>query len=129
VDPQPLVTVSDVEASSRWYQEVLGCRSAHGGPEYDCLVAGDHVVLQLHHADPAEHPYLGGPAGMANGFALWYQTDEFDAALERARSVGAEIVDGPLVNPNAQHRELWLRDLDGYLVVLAGKRGDLGDLG
>lgn len=24
-------------------------------------------------------------------------------------------------NPNAGHRELWLRDLDGYLVVLAGK--------
>ena len=23
------------------------------------------------------------------------------------------------VNPNAGHREIWLRDLDGYLVVLA----------
>jgi hypothetical protein len=23
-------------------------------------------------------------------------------------------------NPNAGHRELWLHDLDGYLVVLAG---------
>lgn len=124
--PQPLVTVGDVEASSRWYQELLGCRSVHGGPDYDCLVAGDHVVLQIHHADPSEHPYLGGPDGTAKGFALWYQTDEFDAAVERAHAVGAEIVDGPLVNPNAQHRELWLRDLDGYLVVLAGARGDLG---
>ncbi len=37
--PQPLIAVKDVEASSRWYQRLLGCRSAHGGREYerDCL--------------------------------------------------------------------------------------------
>ena len=29
--PQPLITVTDVEASSRWYQRLLGCQSAHGG--------------------------------------------------------------------------------------------------
>jgi hypothetical protein len=28
VEPQPLIIVSDVEASSRWYQRLLGCRSA-----------------------------------------------------------------------------------------------------
>ena len=29
--PQPLISVSDVEASSRWYQKLLGCRSAPRG--------------------------------------------------------------------------------------------------
>ena len=29
--PQPLIAVLDVEASSRWYQRLLGCQSAHGG--------------------------------------------------------------------------------------------------
>lgn len=29
--PQPLIAVSDVEASSRWYQKVLGCIGDHGG--------------------------------------------------------------------------------------------------
>jgi hypothetical protein len=29
--PQPLIAVTDVEASSRWYQRLLGCQSAHGG--------------------------------------------------------------------------------------------------
>jgi hypothetical protein len=28
-------------------------------------------------------------------------------------------------DPNAHHREIWLRDLDGYVVVLAGAYGDL----
>jgi hypothetical protein len=32
--PQPLIAVSDVEASSRWYQQLLGCRSAHGGSHF-----------------------------------------------------------------------------------------------
>ena len=31
---QPLICVADVEASSRWYQRLLGCRSDHGGPNY-----------------------------------------------------------------------------------------------
>ena len=33
--PQPLIAVSDVENSSRWYQCLLGCASGHGGKEYE----------------------------------------------------------------------------------------------
>jgi hypothetical protein len=39
----------------------------------------------------------------------------------RARKSGATVVTDVHENPNAQHRELWLRDPDGYLVVLAGE--------
>ena len=35
--PQPLIAVTDVEASSRWYQRLLGCQNAHGGAEYERL--------------------------------------------------------------------------------------------
>ena len=31
----------------------------------------------------------------------------------------AEIVTDVHLNPNAGHREIWIRDVDGYLVVLA----------
>jgi len=27
-------------------------------------------------------------------------------------------------NPNAGHRELWIRDLDGYIVVIASPDGE-----
>ena len=30
------------------------------------------------------------------------------------------------VNPNANHREFWLQDRDGYVVVVAGRYGDVG---
>ena len=126
--PQPLIAVRDVEAASRWYQQLLDCASAHGGPEYERLVHGGEIVLQLHHWDAHEHRHLGhpdrGPDG--NGVLLWYQVDDFDDAVARARGLEAEIVAEPEVNPNAGHRECWLRDPDGYLVVLASAPGDLG---
>ena len=47
VRAQPLIAVTDVEASSRWYQRLLGCRSAHGGAEYERLVSKSTLILQL----------------------------------------------------------------------------------
>ena len=46
--PQPLIAVSDVEASSRWYQQLLGCSSDHGGSAYERLVSNGNLILQLH---------------------------------------------------------------------------------
>ena len=43
--PQPLIAVRDVEATSRWYQRLLGCESAHGGAEYERLTVGGELVL------------------------------------------------------------------------------------
>ncbi len=127
--PQPLIAVHDVEASSRWYQTVLGCESDHSGKEYERLVFDGQMILQLHLWDAHDHPHMGNPESKpyGNGVLLWFQTDAFDAAIERARSVDADILQAPHVNPSAQHRECWLRDLDGYVVVLASGYGDVGD--
>ncbi|MGE0608861.1 MAG: VOC family protein [Pirellulales bacterium] len=129
---QPLICVADVEASSRWYQQLLNCQSRHGGSEYERLVVGDRLVMQLHHftadhhhgpiGDPLEKPY-------GNGVLLWFETDDFDAAVARAARIQAEIVLPPHRNPptgNAgpNHREVWLRDPDGYVVVLASPDGE-----
>ena len=46
--PQPLISVADVEQSSRWYQHVLGARSDHGGKEYERLVVDGVLIMQLH---------------------------------------------------------------------------------
>jgi len=49
--------------------------------------------------------------------------NNFDAAVRRARSLKAEIVEEPHVNQQAQHKEIWIRDPDGFVVVLAGPDG------
>ena len=61
--PQPLLAVVDVEASSSWYQILLGCRSDHGGKEYERLVDGDRLILQLHNLEiDHDHGTIGDPA-------------------------------------------------------------------
>jgi catechol 2,3-dioxygenase-like lactoylglutathione lyase family enzyme len=128
VKPQPLITVADVAAASRWYQQVLGLHSSHGGDEYDQLMNADQeMVLQLHHWDAHEHPLLGSETNAArgNGSVLWFETDDFDAVLARVKAENATVADGPLKNPLAQHHEIWLRDPDGYIVVVASAYGTI----
>jgi catechol 2,3-dioxygenase-like lactoylglutathione lyase family enzyme len=130
VRPQLLLTVADVERSSRWYQHVLGARSAHGGDEYERLVVGDDdlLVLQLHRWDvDHHHGGMGDPDDRpyGNGVLVWFETDEFDEAAARARDAASEIVLDAHVNPNARHREIWVRDPDGYVVVLASPDGEV----
>ena len=133
--PQPLICVSDVASASRFYQRLLGARSAHGGSEYEMLVnAEGELIMQLHSftvghhhgpiADAGDRPY-------GNGVLLWFEVDDFDAAVARARELHAEIVHDVLRNPpqgsgGPNHREIWLRDPDGYGVVLASPFGEAG---
>ena len=132
--PQPLLVVTDVEASSRWYQKLLGCRSDHGGREYERLVDGNRLVMQLHAFEVAhDHGPIGDrddrPYG--NGVLLWFEIDDFDAAASRAADMQVEVVLPRHRNPPAggggpNHWELWLRDPDGYTVVLASPDGSAG---
>jgi hypothetical protein len=50
---------------------------------------------------------------------VWFEVDEFDAAVARVHAADVRVETDVHVNPNAGHREIWLRDTDGYLVVLA----------
>jgi catechol 2,3-dioxygenase-like lactoylglutathione lyase family enzyme len=117
-----MILLADVEAGSRWFVDVMGLASGHGGTEYEMLLDGDQLVAQLHQWEADEHPHLGDPGepSRGNGILLWFATDDFDAAMARVTAHGAEVVDGPLVNPNAKQREVWLRGPEGYLVVIAG---------
>lgn len=122
IRPQPMVVVYDVAAASQWFQDVVGLRSGHGGAEYEMLLDGDELVVQLHQWDADEHPHLGDPddTSRGNGVVLWFATDDLDAVLARVRSAGAHVLDGPLVNPNAHLREILLKGPEGYVVVMAG---------
>jgi catechol 2,3-dioxygenase-like lactoylglutathione lyase family enzyme len=136
--PQPLIAVRNVEASSRWYQRLLGARSDHGGPEYERLVtparkgAPSRLILQLHRWEVAhEHGAIGDEAKPhGNGVLLWFEIDDFDRAVARATALRAKVVLPPHRNPpdgepgGPAHRELWLRDPDGYTVVVASPDGE-----
>jgi catechol 2,3-dioxygenase-like lactoylglutathione lyase family enzyme len=123
VRAQPLLCVRDVKASSRWYQQVLGVKGGHGGDEYEMLMSDGQLVMQLHcFEEEHHHGSMGDPSKLlGNGVAVWFHVDDLDGVVARSKAAGAVVQTDVHVNPNAQHRELWLRDPDGYLVVVAGK--------
>jgi catechol 2,3-dioxygenase-like lactoylglutathione lyase family enzyme len=133
--PQPLIAVADVEASSRFYQQLLGCESAHGGPDYERLTSGGELIMQLHHRRVEhDHGRIGDPdVPYGNGVVLWFETDNFDAAVSRATALGADVVLAPHRNPPSgepggpAHREIWLRDPDGFVVVIASPDGEAAE--
>ncbi|KAI9134067.1 VOC family protein [Acaryochloris sp. CCMEE 5410] len=122
---EPLIAVKDVAASSQFYQQLLGCESAHGGDEYEMLTFEGKLLLQLHRQDTHEHPGLWNPEiPPGNGVILWFRTYDFEASVAKVRTLSPEIVTEPHINPNAQQHEIWFRDPDGYLVVISDHMGD-----
>lgn len=122
---QPMITCASVSAASAWYQHILGLESAHGGDEYEMLTSDGQLVLQLHELDVHEHPHLvreGHPFG-GNGVALWFEADNYPEAVRRISGTNANVVEADHFNPLANHREIWLRDLDGYVVVVSSPHG------
>ncbi|MES0880935.1 VOC family protein [Roseibium sp. SCP14] len=124
---QTLLTVGDVLRSSNWYADLLqlqplgnSAEETHGNT-YNRLYHGDTLVLQLHAWDVENHPNMvgrdRGPAG--HGVLIWFEIFDFEEAIERARILTADIIQGPLENPNSGQRELWLHDPDGYTVVIS----------
>lgn len=134
---QTMLAVRDVEASSRWYQDLLGLRSDHGGAEYERLLAGDELVLQLHREDVEHHHgrIADGTGPRGDGVLLWFgEVADFDGVVERAARLGAPVVRAPHRNPpdgegnGPGHREIWLRDPEGYVVVVASADGEAHEL-
>jgi len=128
---QTMIAVRDVEASSRWYQQLLGLTSNHGGAEYERLLADGVLALQLHHIDVGHHHGPIGEPGDSpgSGVLLWFgEVSDFDGVLARVEELGATVAKPVHRNPpegeGPSHREVWIHDLDGYTVVVASPDGE-----
>ncbi len=120
----PLLCVRDVEASSRWYQHLLDLKSGHGGQEYERLERDGMVVLHLHRWDVGHHH---GPFGnpdarpYGNGVVLWVEIEDFDAVATRAEDLRSVV--RPRSAGGNSNFEIWVRDPEGYLIVLESPHG------
>lgn len=96
---------------------------------YDRLLVDGALVLQLHAWNAEEHPNLVDPDGGRNGHGVlvWFELDDFDAAVGRARALKARVIEDVHVNPAPGHREMWLQDPDGYVVVICSPDGEAAE--
>lgn len=116
----PIIAVKGVEASSKWYQIIFGCRSMHDGKEFDILVSeNDEVLICLHKWGAHEHPTMANnsiPPG--NGLILYFKTDNMKQIRENVGKTGSAVEEDIHLNPNSLKMEFSLRDPDGYYLTI-----------
>jgi len=118
-----IIAVGDVPASFKWYQTLFG--QPDGLPAHDyfgqILDSDGTVLLCLHEWGAHEHPSLMSPdqGTPGNGLLLFFRVDDFEPALQRARSLVDRLEEEPQMNPNTKTKEFSLRDPDGYYVTIS----------
>jgi hypothetical protein len=115
-----------VPGSFKWYQELFGQRATSPAHDYfaQILDLDGTVLLCLHKWGAHEHPSLASlirpdHGRLGNELLLFFRGDDFDLALQRARSRVTQLEEEPHVNPNTQTKEFSLRDPDGYYVTIS----------
>jgi catechol 2,3-dioxygenase-like lactoylglutathione lyase family enzyme len=118
-----IIGVSDVPASFKWYQSLLGQPETPPAHLYfgQILDTDGTVLLCLHQWGAHEHPSLmsAAHASPGNGLLLFFRVDDYEMALERARALITRFEEEPHVNPNTRTREFSVRDPDGYYVTIS----------
>ena len=118
-----IIGVADVPASVTWYQTLFGQPLSPPAHDYfgQIVDTDGTVLLCLHGWGVEDHPPLTSPDNgtPGNGLLLFFLVDDFDLALQRARTLVAKLAEEPTLNPNTQALEFSLRDLDGYYVTIS----------
>ena len=116
----PIIAVADVEKSSAWYQAVLGCRSMHGGKEFDILVdANGDVLLCLHRWGAHGHLTMQDASIIpGNGLILYFRTHDMEGIRANAERMKWPVDQEIHLNTNSTKREFSLRDPDGYYLTI-----------
>jgi hypothetical protein len=75
----------------------------------------------LHQWGAHDHPTLTSPetATPGNGLLLFFRVDDYERALERARSLVGTLEEESHVNNATGTLEFALRDPDGYYVMIS----------
>ena len=130
-EAQPLLAVRNVRVSSRWYADLLGAGALPDHPHrdvYDRIWRSGRLLLNCTLGMRNTIPISSTPTRRLRDMASCYGFRSTisiprSSALER---LGAEIVEDAHFNPAPRHREIWLRDPDGYVAVLASPDGESG---
>jgi len=116
----PIIAVKDVDASSKWYESVFGCRRDHGEGNFAVmLMENDEVLICLHKWGEHDHPTMTNPnIPPGNGLILYFRTDNMPAIRQNVQAKGYPVEEDVHVNPNSTKKEFSLRDPDGYYLTI-----------
>jgi len=121
------IPVSDVEKSTKFYTEIVGCKFLSARPDkmITFLDAGGVCVLLIKRPAPINRAPLEGSDGVHHAFMI--DAAEYQSAVEMLRTRGVEIffeedrrggvIDGPRV---------YFRDPDGNALEFINRTGYAG---
>jgi catechol 2,3-dioxygenase-like lactoylglutathione lyase family enzyme len=118
-----VLEVADLEASERFYAEVLGLPVVDRWPDRDAVwvMAGDRTRIGLWKPQVG---LFGSRGGVHVHFAMNIADDDYDAAVERLRALGQEVEETAfegagraayVKDPDDNLVELWTWDVAGHL--------------
>jgi catechol 2,3-dioxygenase-like lactoylglutathione lyase family enzyme len=109
-----VLEVVDLEASERFYGEVLGLPVVDRWPDREAVwvMAGDRTRIGLWRPQVG---LAGGRGGLHVHFALHIAEADYDAAVERLRSLGQDVEE---IAFDGAGRAVYVDDPDGNVVEL-----------
>src|SRR5208282_2175509 len=122
----PNLVVRNVEASLKFYREILGLEQAISVPEQSPYVFASvsNGAVEIFFNDQktvaAEYPQLAANIGAS--LTLYMEVDSLQAVLDRVQKAGARI-STPVTEQFYGMREFALEDVDGYTITIAQKMG------
>lgn len=120
VKTETIIAVKDIQQSSEFYQNLLGCESQHGGETFEILTSQGIVILCLHKWGEHEHPTMADPnKESGNGLILFFRVDDLSQVFKKATEMKANILEGIHYNENSLKNQFILRDLDNYYLMVS----------
>jgi lactoylglutathione lyase len=120
----PNLIVRNVEASLKFYREILGLEKAMSVPEESPYVfaAISNGLIEIFFNDQktvaAEYPNLA--ASIGGSLTLYMEVDSLQAVLDRVQKAGAKI-SMPVTDQFYGMKEFAFEDGDGYTITIAQK--------
>ena len=117
---ETIIAVKDVPQSSKFYQDLLNCKSEHGGEIFEILTSENNVILCLHKWGEHEHPTLFNPEKeIGNGLILFFRVNNLNEKFRNAGKINAKIEKEIHYNENSHRNQFILRDLDNYYIIIS----------
>jgi lactoylglutathione lyase len=111
----PILTTTDLTAALGFYRDLLGATVSYEFPGPDGEPGYVGLELGSAHLGIGRDP--DAVAETSERFALWAYADDCDAAVERMRAAGVQIVEEPVDQPWGE-RVARVLDPDGNLVYV-----------
>jgi uncharacterized glyoxalase superfamily protein PhnB len=122
----PNLVVRNVEASLKFYREILGLETGFTVPDQSPFVFASvsNEAVEIFFNDQktvaAEHPQLAATIGPS--LTLYMEVDNLPTVLDRVQKAGAKI-SMPITDQFYGMREFAFEDGDGYTITIAQKMG------